>query len=267
MSASLRSASALVAALVVALLGVPATASAAPSAPPEWKASVYPTQGADDEPFEIHTSGGCPLPATNILGTVYGKGFPRTGAYVIGNTAAGVTTDAPFTAGLYTTLREFMFQQDDPVPFEGDYRLVVTCRTPEYETSHGDYVAVIRFTDPHHWKLVAPVTTEVGPRGGSTDPGAVDGEGSPAPSGEATAGASGNGSEAPSGAKTGDASGAKSGGASGEKSEAAPGQKSGGASEGKSGGASGQPSADQADASAAKARSTASRSSSRSSTC
>lgn len=205
---SLTTLAALLLGLLVAMLGATTTAATAADVPsdgaPHWRATVYPRSGADDEPLEIRTSGGCPRPATNILARVYGHGFPAEGTNVIGNTDAGVSAGHRFVAGLYTTMRQYMFDQPNPVPFEGTYTFVVTCRTAMYEKSHGDYVVAIRFTDPHSWVAAAPLSTKPGPHGhGSTGDratgsgGAASGQGSG--SGADSGSSAGNGSSAAGG--------------------------------------------------------------------
>jgi hypothetical protein len=225
MSRILRALGAL-AILVVVLIGTGAgTAHAsADTTAPQWQATVVPTEGADDQPIEIHTSGGCPQNAPNILGRVYGKGFPAEGTNVIGNTDAGVSLEHGFVTALFTTMREFMFDQDAPVPLKGTYQLVVSCRKPEFEKSYGDYVVAIRFTDPHHWVQAAPVSTEPGPQAhdGSSDTGGDAGVDPGAPTGDGSPGASGEGTGDPSGGASGGPSGGSStggsGGTSGDKS-------------------------------------------------
>lgn len=148
---------------LVALGGVSAPpAQAAEDDHPVWKAIVLPKSGGADDPIELQTSGGCPLPADSILGRVYGKGFPKEGENVIGNTMAGVTPNGPFSAPLIYSMKEFMSNQPQPVALQGTYRFVVNCRTAKYPKSYADYVAEIRFTSPTHWVAAKPVTNEVG---------------------------------------------------------------------------------------------------------
>ncbi|MCX6397522.1 MAG: hypothetical protein NTV23_13635 [Propionibacteriales bacterium] len=179
-----RSALALGASVVLVALvtgGTPA-AHAADADPPVWKAVVVAKSGGADDPIELQTSGGCPQPADSILGKVYGKGFPKDGENVIGNTKAGVNPLGPFPAPLVYSMKEFMSEQDRPVALEGTYRFVVTCRTAKFPKSYGDYVAEIRFTSPTSWVAAKPVTTKVGPNV------PVDEFGNPIPSSPGTAG-------------------------------------------------------------------------------
>lgn len=156
-------------ALAVALLGLVgfgpgfvAPAQAADNGHPIWKATVLPKSGGADDPIELQTSGGCPKPADSILGRVYGKGFPKGGENVIGNTKAGVTPVGPFPAPLAFSMKEFMSGEAHPIALTGTYRFVVTCRTAKYPKSYGDYVAEIRFANPNHWVAAKPVTQAIG---------------------------------------------------------------------------------------------------------
>ncbi|MBZ5734728.1 hypothetical protein K8Z61_09490 [Nocardioides sp. TRM66260-LWL] len=163
----------LLAVLAVALgavgaLGVAGPSQASSKPAPQWQAFVKPSKGADDQPIEVRTSGGCPPPATNIIGRVYGAGFPKAGLNVIGNTDAGVSQKGAFTTALFKSMREFMFDQPNPVPLRGVYRIVVTCRLPDRDRSYGDYVVAIRFTSPRAWVAARPVSTTPGYRPGSS---------------------------------------------------------------------------------------------------
>jgi hypothetical protein len=125
---------------------------------------VVPAKGADDEPFSIRTSGACPLPARNVIGRIYGAGFPADGVNVIGNSSGGVSPDGAFEMPLLQTLRDTMVQQKKYVPLHGVYKLVLRCIIPAYvDRSYGDYVAKIRFLDPQHWVAMKAVTNVVGP--------------------------------------------------------------------------------------------------------
>jgi len=162
-AAAVAAMTALAALVLVGLSGVVAPPSqAAEDDHPVWKATVLPKSGGADDPIELMTSGGCPLPADSILGRVFGKGFPEEGENVIGNTKAGVTPNGPFSAPLIYSMKEFMSNQPQPVALEGTYRFVVNCRTAKYPRSHGDYVAEIRFTSPTRWVASKPVTNAIG---------------------------------------------------------------------------------------------------------
>lgn len=187
----------------------------APGTPQQWRAVVRPSRGVDDTPIEVRTTGGCPPPATNILGRAFGAGFPRDGVNVIGNTDAGVSAKGPFTTVLFRTLRDVMDEQARPVPLRGDYRIVVTCRRPDLDRSYGDYVVAVRFTSPHAWRAAPPLSDADGyrPPGGAGTSGAGRSPSSsvaPQAAGVAGASATSNGS-AGAGASAGNTAGNKAG--------------------------------------------------------
>ena len=196
-----RSTVAVAGALALVALGAPLGSPArAADDVPVWKATVIPKSGGADDPIELQTSGGCPKPADSILGRVYGKGFPKDGENVIGNTKAGVNPNGPFPAPLVYSIKEFMSNQPNPVALQGTYRIVVNCRTAKYPKSYGDYVAEIKFTSPTTWVASKPVTDKTGPVV------KVDELGNPIPDGSATPGAKpGDPSATASGGTTPDA--------------------------------------------------------------
>ena len=104
-----------------------------------------PAGGSDSTPLEVVTTGPCPRDAPNVVGVLFGSGFPAAGQVVIGNTDAGVSATGPFALVLGDTLRGFAALQPAPVSLVGEYRLVVTCREPLDPSSRRDYVGSIVF--------------------------------------------------------------------------------------------------------------------------
>lgn len=200
-----------------------ATTPASAADTPQWQASVDARNGTDDRPLSVTTSGGCPAPATNVVGTIHGSGFPRDGWIVVGNTSAGVSPVAPIQQALYANLADAMREQERPQDLRGTYRIVLSCIEPENDGSFGDYVVALRFTDPHHWVQAAPVTRAQGPtaEGANPSPGvdaAQERQGS-GPSARPGSGASAEASSGP-GEETTSGAGDKAGG-SGSTSDAA----------------------------------------------
>ncbi|RNL63272.1 hypothetical protein EFK50_16415 [Nocardioides marmoriginsengisoli] len=141
-------------------LGVPATAANGD----EWKATISKKQGIALEPFDIETSGGCPLPATSMIGYGYGRGFPKEGAIVVSNTDGAVTNETGFTAALGDSMKNLMAAQPDPRGLAGEYRFVIRCIKAEFpDKSYGEYVAAIKFDKPDHWVALPPLTNKKGP--------------------------------------------------------------------------------------------------------
>jgi len=146
----------------VSLVGPAAAAgSAAAAAPavaavaaPSGRLLIEPATGTDTTPMLVTTSGPCPRPATNILGRVYGPGFPL-GTNIIGNTATGVSNTGPFLQPLSATLGSIAADQSPPVELHGTYTFVVICRMPLFPNSYADFRGSIAFVSPHRYVLTA----------------------------------------------------------------------------------------------------------------
>lgn len=160
------------------VLVVPTGSAGAADEPEVWQATLSVRQGTDNVPIDLITTGGCPLPGTNVVGFAYGTGFPKEGGVVIGNGDAGVDARGPFRMPLVASLAQLMAEQPKPKPFSGTYRLELRCVTPDLATVTGRYVVALRFTGPHRWKVAPPLTTDKGPVTNATD--------APAPSGDPT---------------------------------------------------------------------------------
>ena len=145
--------------LVPALVG-PANAAGGD----QWKATISKKQGVAIEPFDIQTSGGCPMPATAMVGFGFGRGFPKTGAVVVSNTEGNVTNGSGFTAALLDSMKNIMAMQPDPRGLAGEYKFVIRCIKPEFpDKSYGEYVAAVRFDSLNHWVSLPPLTDKKGP--------------------------------------------------------------------------------------------------------
>ena len=135
---------------------------------------LSPARGSDDDPMQVTTPAGCPLPATNVLGTMYGPGFGPAGINIIGNTAAGVSSTAPFTIPVVRTLRNLADTHVPPVTLHGTYTIVLMCRAPFKAASYADYTTSIQFASPHRY---APTTKSAAlprlPRASAPPPGTL----------------------------------------------------------------------------------------------
>lgn len=177
-----------VAAAVLAVLGIALGApNAAAEGVPAWQAVSNLKQGTDNTPFDVITTGGCPLPATNVVGFAFGNGFPKEGGVVIGNGDAGVSAEGPFAMPLSSSMQQLVAMQPDPKPLSGTYKIELRCVTPGLEKTTGRYVFAIKFLDSKRWKAMPPLTSAKGPNltgsdkpqssndpldGGATEPGA-----------------------------------------------------------------------------------------------
>jgi hypothetical protein len=179
--------------LAVAFLGLvslagapPATASDTPSAP-VWQAKVSPRVGIANSPVSVTTTGGCPATASNVVGLVYGAGFPKEGGVAIANGDAGVRHDGPFTLPLAASMTNLMAMQDHPTTLHGVYRIVVSCIEPGSPlVSLGKFIVAIKFDKPDLWHVQAPLTTHQGTDLGTTpEPGTSEEVGGANPTGPA----------------------------------------------------------------------------------
>jgi hypothetical protein len=157
--------SALVGTLVALSAGL-VTVTAAPADAgdgDQWKATVSPKRGVAGEAFDLHTSGACPRPATNIVGFGYGAGFPKDGAVVVSNTGP-VDSAQGFTASILDSMTGLMATQPRPQQLHGTYKFVIRCIEPEWpDRSYGEYVAAITFDNPYRWHALPPLTRKTGP--------------------------------------------------------------------------------------------------------
>lgn len=150
----------LMAAVLLGLAGAPATAAKGDT----WQATISKKSGAAQEAFNIVTSGGCPKPATNIVGFAYGAGFPKEGAIVVSNIDGPVSSERGFEVAIVDSMPNIMATQPAPQALRGVYKFVIRCIEAEWpDRSFGEYVAAIKFTDPGHWKAMPPLTTKKGP--------------------------------------------------------------------------------------------------------
>jgi hypothetical protein len=150
---------------VLALVGVAQPAQAADG--DRWQAALSKKDGVSGEPFDLLTSGGCPAPATNVVGFGYGIGFPKQGAVVVSNTDVGVSPEGPFRAPLVDSMTNLMTLQPNPKPLAGEYKFVLRCIEAEWpDRSYGEYVVAIKFDRPGPWKVLAPLTRTHGPSTG-----------------------------------------------------------------------------------------------------
>ena len=162
--ALLRTGLAVGAGLFVAV-GLGPVAAAEADDPQVWKATVEPKEGIANSPLTIRTSGGCPPPATNVIGNVFGQGFPEEGGVAIGNTEAGVRGDGPFEEPIGESLINLLASQGHGGQLSGVYRLVLSCieAGSPIDASFGDYVVRVKFDTPDHWRALPPVSQEPGP--------------------------------------------------------------------------------------------------------
>jgi hypothetical protein len=162
---------------------------------PVWQATIQPKVGLANSPVEVTTTGGCPAPATNAIGFIYGAGFPEEGGIAIGNGDAGVRSDGPFTLPLASSLATLMAMQDHPTDLHGTYKIEVSCiDAGSPYLSLGRFVVAVAFDKLGLWHVQPPLTRAQGINlGTAPQPGTSEengGANAMPPSGSATPGQS-----------------------------------------------------------------------------
>lgn len=168
---AVRAAGITAAALVAGGVSVAGLAPAAQAAPGDrWQATITDEAGKPIKqanaavPFYLTTSGGCPKPATNVVGFGYGVGFPKEGAVVVSNIDGPVSNERGFAVALVDNMINLMAAQPAPQQLTGTYTFVLRCIEPEFvDKSYGEYVTSIRFDSPAKYVAPPPLTTKKGP--------------------------------------------------------------------------------------------------------
>jgi hypothetical protein len=121
---------------------------------------VAPATGTDTSGIELTTAGPCPEPATNIMVTVRGAGFPAEGQSVVGNSPIDIYPAAQnggFSVPLTETMRDYASEAGFTT-LQGRYDFTLTCRMPFGSTTYGDFTAPIWFTSNTTYQATEPVT-------------------------------------------------------------------------------------------------------------
>jgi hypothetical protein len=133
----------------MALTGAPAQAAGSSSG-----LTFIPAKGEDISPMYVVTPAPCPAAATNIVGRVFGKGFPADGTIVLPNGDAGVRHDAAFGAPLQNTLQAFA--ADAKIKLDGKYTIKVQCVNDLATKVFAEFSGVLSFGDATHYTAPAP---------------------------------------------------------------------------------------------------------------
>ncbi|MFE4829587.1 Ig-like domain-containing protein [Streptomyces sp. NPDC056672] len=117
-----------------------------------------PATGADISPMSLTTSGSCPEPATHILVSVTGAGFPAEGQNVVGNSEIGIypVVGSGYEVPLTETMRDYANTAGFKT-LEGRYEFTVTCRKAFGTATYGDFKGSIWFTSNTAYQSTAPV--------------------------------------------------------------------------------------------------------------
>jgi hypothetical protein len=144
--------------LVVAALGAAAVVAPATTAGAvDGTLTFVPGKGTVGTPIYAVTSAPCPTQATNVLGTLYGKGMPAQGKVVVPNQDAPVRHDGSFGVGLQDNLRNFA-REEGIKELDGPYRLELACIDQFGTKTFATFSGAITFDQPT--AFTAPVPTK-----------------------------------------------------------------------------------------------------------
>lgn len=142
----------------LALLAV-AGPLAGPAAAADGSLTFLPGKGTAATPIYAVTSGPCPKQGTNIVGYMYGSGFPKEGAVVMANQDAPVRHDGAFGFGLRDNLQSIAAEVG--ATLQGDYRIVVKCIDALNLTTYSQFTGTISFSSPTSFSAPVPAKPPV----------------------------------------------------------------------------------------------------------
>jgi hypothetical protein len=131
--------------LVAGAIGLAATGAEAASL---GTLDVSPPTGTDTTGMTLTTSGPCPDPATNLIVSVTGSGFPSDGQIVVGNSPIGAyqtTGNGGIVVPLTQTMRDYA-NTAGFTTLQGRYDFTLTCRGAFGSTTYGDFGSPVWFT-------------------------------------------------------------------------------------------------------------------------
>jgi hypothetical protein len=138
----------LVATGTLILVGAPAQAAGSGGL------TFIPAKGMDISPMYAVTPGPCPAQATNLIGRIYGKGFPAAGVVVIPNSDADVRHDAGFGVPLQDTIASFAAEAG--VRLQGPYKITVQCVNELATKVFSQFSGNVTFGNATHFTAPAP---------------------------------------------------------------------------------------------------------------
>jgi hypothetical protein len=118
--------------------------------------TFIPAKGMDISPMYVVTPGPCPAQATNLVGRIFGKGFPKAGVVVIPNSDAAVRHDVGFGVPLQDTIQSFA--QQAGIKLTGKYRIAVQCTNELGTKVFAEFSGTVDFSSATHFTGPAPKT-------------------------------------------------------------------------------------------------------------
>lgn len=144
--------------LVAGAIGLGASGAAAASL---GTLDVSPATGTDTTGMTVTTSAACPGPATNLIVSVTGSGFPADGQIVVGNSpisAYQTSADGGIVVPLTQTMRDYA-NTAGFTTLQGRYDFTLTCRGAFGSTTYGDFGSPIWFTSNTAYQNTDPAGT------------------------------------------------------------------------------------------------------------
>lgn len=152
-----------VAVLAACLAVAPAAAASAASAPPQppiiGGLAIDPRTGVATASITVRTSAPCPQ-GTNLLGKIYGHGFPAAGQNVVPNTPTSIYTTTGtggYQVPLQDTIDDFLKLQPGGQKLQGAYTLTIECRNA-FGAPFSRFVGTLTFASPTSFTAQPPKT-------------------------------------------------------------------------------------------------------------
>ena len=146
--------------LVVALPAGAATAAAAPPQPPTIGGlTIDPTTGVATASITVTTSAPCPQ-GTNLLGKIYGHGFPADGQNTVPNSRTSIYDKAPsggYRVPFQDTIEDFLKLQPGNPTLQGTYTVAIQCRNA-FGAPFSQFVGTLAFASPTSFTAQPPKT-------------------------------------------------------------------------------------------------------------
>jgi hypothetical protein len=101
------------------------------------------------------TSGPCPKEATNMVGYVYGKGFPAAGGVALSNQTAVIGHDGPFGIPLRDNMLNIA-KEYGVKTLSGPYQVVMKCIDTFNLTTFAQFTGTLTFDNPNHFTAPVP---------------------------------------------------------------------------------------------------------------
>ncbi|WP_143448693.1 hypothetical protein [Kineosporia sp. A_224] len=128
---------------------------AAPASAADGGLTFVPGKATIGTPIYAVTSAGCPKEATNVVGYIFGQGFPKAGKIVVPNQDAPVRHDGSFGVALQDNLRNFA-KEEGIKRLSGPYRVEVRCSDQFLTKTSATFSGTVTVTDGENFTAPVP---------------------------------------------------------------------------------------------------------------